>query len=54
MAHENFVGAKLKKAWTMKPKEKAGNTNKKGTQGRSSDAKAKAKVVKVKKDDKDE
>jgi len=24
MAHENFVGSKLKKAWSMKPKAKAG------------------------------
>jgi len=50
---ENFIGRKSKKAWAMKPSARAGNTNKKGTQGRSSEAQIKAKAVKAKADDGD-
>lgn len=40
---ENFVGRKVKKAWSMKPKARAGARIENPQGGRSSDAKAKAK-----------
>lgn len=51
MAHENFVGPKIRKAWGMKPKQHAGNTNKRGTKGNASEAKLKLKQAKPPKED---
>ena len=44
--HENFVGPKIKKAWRMRVKQRAGNSTTK-TGGRSSEARPKVKQQKA-------
>ena len=47
MAMEQFIGAKAKKAWRMKPKARAGASIDNPQGGRSSDAKLKTKTQKA-------